>query len=117
MKNERFDCEPARVRGCRLGIMRHDPEGEETAALTELLPNLEELRVLEVGCGDGRLTRRYAERTGSVLAIDPEASAIATFRDTIPPALRARVQIRTGTIVTLGEPSPTFDRVVFAWSL
>ncbi len=97
--------------------MRHDPEGRETAALIELLPGLEQLRVLEVGCGDGRLTRRYAERAGSVLAIDPDPSAVATFRDTIPSALHERVQIRTGTIVTLGEPSPTFDRVVFAWSL
>ena len=74
-------------------------------------------RVLEVGCGDGRLTRRYADRAGSVLAIDPDPAAIATFDDEIPSALRRHVDMRTGTIMTLGEPDASFDVVLFAWSL
>jgi len=52
--------------------MRLDPEGHETAALDQLLPDLRGRRVLEVGCGEGRLTCRYADRAGSVLAIDPD---------------------------------------------
>jgi 2-polyprenyl-3-methyl-5-hydroxy-6-metoxy-1,4-benzoquinol methylase len=97
--------------------MRLDPEGYETAALNHLLPDLQGRRVLEVGCGDGRLTLRYAERAGSVLAIDPDPTAIATFSDEIPFALRRHVDMRAGTIVTLGEPDRSFDVVLFAWSL
>jgi len=97
--------------------MRLDPEGYETAALHQLLPDLRARRVLEVGCGDGRLTRRYAGRAGSVLAIDPDPTAIATFSDRIPSALRRHVNMRAGTIVTLGEPDRSFDVVLFAWSL
>jgi magnesium-protoporphyrin O-methyltransferase len=97
--------------------MRLDPEGHETAALHQLLPDLRGCRVLEVGCGDGRLTRRYAKRAGSVLAIDPDPTAIATFSDEIPAAFRGHVDLRTGTIVTLGEPDGSFDVVLFAWSL
>lgn len=97
--------------------MRLDPEGHETAALHQLLPDVGGRRVLEVGCGDGRLTCRYAERAGAVLAIDPDPAAIATFSDEIPPALRRHVEMRTGTIVTIGEPDGSFDVVLFAWSL
>ena len=97
--------------------MRLDPEGHETAALHQLLPDLRGRRVLEVGCGDGRLTRRYADRAGSVLAIDPDPAAIAAFSDEIPSTLRRHVELRTGTIVTLGEPDGSFDVVLFAWSL
>ena len=97
--------------------MRLDPEGHETAALHQLLPDLRGRRVLEVGCGEGRLTCRYAERAGAVLAIDPDPAAIARFDDEIPPPLRRHVDMRVGTIVTLGEPDGSFDVVLFAWSL
>ena len=97
--------------------MQLDPEGNETAALDQLLPDIRGLHVLEIGCGDGRLTRRYAARAGPVLAIDPDPAAIATFRDTIPSTLRRHVDMRTGTIATLGPPRRAFDVVLFAWSL
>jgi ubiquinone/menaquinone biosynthesis C-methylase UbiE len=94
-----------------------DPEGNETAALAQILPNIEGRRVLEIGCGDGRLTCRYAERAGSVLAIDPDAAAIATFRDSIPSSVRARVEMRVGTLLTLERTERGFDVALLSWSL
>jgi predicted RNA methylase len=41
-------------------------------------PTLHGARVLEVGCGDGRLTRRYADRASRVLAIDSDPEHVAT---------------------------------------
>ena len=38
--------------------MQLDPEGHEVAALAEAAPDLAGARILEVGCGAGRLTRR-----------------------------------------------------------
>jgi len=40
--------------------VRTDPEGNETLALFDLV-QLDGREVLEIGCGDGRLTRRYAD--------------------------------------------------------
>lgn len=94
--------------------MRLDPEGNETAALTRILPDLEGRRVLEVGCGDGRLTRRYAERAGSIVAIDPDAAAIGAI---IPSSLRSKVEMRVGTLMTLTEAERSFDVVLLSWSL
>lgn len=97
--------------------MQLDPEGYETAALGQAAPDLSGCRVLEVGCGNGRLTRRYAARTGSVLAIDPDEPSIAALGRDLPAALRSRVAARTGTLATLGDPNGSFDTVLLAWSL
>jgi magnesium-protoporphyrin O-methyltransferase len=97
--------------------MRLDPEGNETAALGAMLPDLDGCRVLEVGCGDGRLTCRYAERAGSVVAIDPDAAAIGAFQQLMPPRVRARVEARVGTLLTLEEADRSFDVVLMSWSL
>src|SRR5258705_13372939 len=97
--------------------MQLDPEGHETAALDRVLPTLEARRVLEVGCGDGRVTRRYAARAGDVLAIDPDADAVAAFGRAVPPEWRGRVQVCAGTLETLGHPLPHFDVVLLSWSL
>lgn len=94
-----------------------DADGLETAALAELVPSFANLRVLEIGCGNGRLTRRYAEETASVLAIDPDESALARFRDTMPSALRGRVELRAAPLENLDLPAASFDLVLFAWSL
>jgi 2-polyprenyl-3-methyl-5-hydroxy-6-metoxy-1,4-benzoquinol methylase len=59
--------------------IRTDPEGDETHALFGLV-ELEGREVLEIGCGDGRLTWRYAERAAHVTAIDPFQDAIERAR-------------------------------------
>lgn len=56
--------------------VRIDPEGNETDALFDLV-RLDGREVLEIGCGDGRLTWRYADRPVRVTAIDPFGDAIA----------------------------------------
>src|SRR5215470_5938927 len=51
----------------------HDPEHAETRVIHDLL-DFTGTDVLEVGCGNGRLTWRYADRTRSVLALDPDTA-------------------------------------------
>ena len=94
--------------------IRLDPEGNEIAALTALVPSLTGCRVLEVGCGDGRLTRRYAERTASVLAIDPDESAIVALRSDLP---RGPVDVRAIGFEDLVIPDQSLDVVLLSWSL
>ena len=91
-----------------------DPEGSEIAALTALVPSFVGFRVLEVGCGDGRLTRRYAESAASVLAIDPDEPAIAAFRRDLPPG---PLEIRAIAFEHLVVPDQSFDVILLSWSL
>jgi hypothetical protein len=49
-----------------------DPEGNEAAALASSGVSFMSRRVLEIGCGDGRLTKYFARVAASVLAIDPD---------------------------------------------
>ena len=55
-----------------------DPEGSETTVIHELV-DFSGADVLEVGCGDGRLTWRYAEEAATVLAMDMNAEKIASY--------------------------------------
>jgi 2-polyprenyl-3-methyl-5-hydroxy-6-metoxy-1,4-benzoquinol methylase len=100
--------------------LRLDPEGHEIAALTAFLPRPSGLRVLEIGCGDGRLTRRYAHMAARVLAVDSSALELAEFSATMPNGLAGRIELRECAIETL-EMRPgdaaDFDVVLMSWSL
>ncbi len=91
-----------------------DPEGCEIAALEEMVPTLDGAHVIEIGCGDGRLTRRYAARAASVLAIDPDEAAVAAFRANPPVGV---IEIRAQPIDRLEVPDRTADIVLLSWSL
>ena len=72
--------------------------------------------VLEVGCGDGRLTRLYAARAANVLGIDPEEESIATARAESPPDLAERVRFEVGKAEDLSETA-AFEVAFLSWSL
>jgi 2-polyprenyl-3-methyl-5-hydroxy-6-metoxy-1,4-benzoquinol methylase len=89
-----------------------DPEAHEVAALARLVPSFAGLRVLEIGCGDGRLTRRYAPQAASVIAIDPSAGSVAALR-----AEQPAVDARAVGIEDLELPPGSIDVAIFSWSL
>jgi ubiquinone/menaquinone biosynthesis C-methylase UbiE len=93
-----------------------DPEGAHAAAV-EALADLRGLRVLEIGCGEGRLTFRLAGQSRAWLATDPSSELIAAARAKTPPALGDRVvfAVAGGDDVDAGEAE--FDLVFFSWSL
>lgn len=93
-----------------------DPEGRELEALAEVV-DFSGLRVLDVGCGDGRLVWRIASQAESVLGIDVDADLIETARRETPPELRSKVELRETSVVELNEPPARFDLVFFTWSL
>ncbi len=89
-----------------------DPEGHEPEALRQTLPSFAGLQVLEIGCGDGRLTRHYEAAAAAIIAIDPDHEAIADLRIALP-----RVDARAIGIEDLVLPDQSVDVVLFAWSL
>jgi len=93
-----------------------DPEGVEIAALRQLAP-MDGLRVLELGCGDGRLTFRYAHEALSVLAVDPDEEQIGKANAARPPDLAESVTFLACGAAEVGVPRRRFDLALFSWSL
>ena len=91
--------------------IEEDPESHEIAALDQLV-SFASCRVVEIGCGDGRLTRRYARSAASVIAIDPDADAVAELAREWP-----TVDARAIGVEELVLPPQSVDVVLFAWSL
>jgi len=89
-----------------------DPEGHEILALDAMVPSFASCRVVEIGCGDGRLTERYAHAAASVVAIDPDADAVAELTAAFP-----HVDARAIGVEALVVPAQSVDIVLFAWSL
>jgi ubiquinone/menaquinone biosynthesis C-methylase UbiE len=96
--------------------LRVDPDRNEVRALKEAL-NWRGRDVLEIGCGDGRLTRRLAALGARVRAIDPDAALVRAARCATTAKDRPRVRFRVGRAGRLEYPAATFDAVVLSWSL
>lgn len=93
-----------------------DPERREIRALRRAV-DFRGKRVLEIGCGDGRLTRRYARTTSSVYAVDVDRDDIRTARRALPPSLRGKVEFHCTDAEQLRAPRARFDIVLLSWSL
>ncbi len=96
--------------------IRMDPQQNEVRAL-RAAGAWRGQRVLEIGCGDGRLTLRLARLGAVVEAIDPDAESVRLARQQLPPRLARAVRYHLGEAENLKYPDESFDRVVFAWSL
>ncbi len=74
-------------------------------------------KVLEIGCGDGELTRQYAQRACRVIGIDPESAEVKVAAS----KGRAGKLRKTVFLVGKGEQLPfeagTFDITLFGLSL
>jgi 16S rRNA A1518/A1519 N6-dimethyltransferase RsmA/KsgA/DIM1 with predicted DNA glycosylase/AP lyase activity len=89
-----------------------DSEGHELAAFASADVVLAGRRVLEIGCGEGRLTRRVLRDAASIIAIDPDAAAIARLAAEWP-----GIDARAVPVDRLQLAPHTVDAVLFSWSL
>lgn len=97
-----------------------DPTENEIQALINLAGSFTGQSVLEVGCGDGRLTWRYANQAGQVIGIDPKEERIFQAQADTPAELKDRVAfLATGLedYFNRNNQAQTFDRLLFSWSL
>lgn len=77
-----------------------------------MVPSFGGRRVLEIGCGDGRVTRLYARQAASVVAIDPKTESIDALRAEMPD-----VDARPIGVFDLDLPRRSVDIAIFSWSL
>ena len=97
-------------------MRRLDPDGAEARAITDLV-RLAGKRVVEVGCGSGRLTRMAAEQAASVYAFDPKEDFVKQARESLPAGLRGRVSFRVHGVEQLDVARRRFDIALCGWSL
>ncbi len=93
-----------------------DPDGAEISAIHELV-DFRGVRVLEVGCGDGRVTWRYAETAVSVLALDVNEQKIFQAVEQTPEGLRSKVTFIVADVNHVDIPQDFFDVAVLSHSL
>jgi len=93
-----------------------DRERNEINALRQITKWLGK-KVLEIGCGSGRLTRRIAKLGANIEAIDPNPDLIDVARQTLPRSFASRVRFNVGKSSRLEYAPRTFDFVLFSWSL
>ena len=95
-----------------------DPENNEPRSLFDMA-DFSCQRVLEIGCGDGRLTWQYADRAAQVTAIDPFEESIVRAKENTPDDIKSRVEFRCIAFedFVAASESSTFDIVILSWSL
>ena len=99
-------------------MIRIDPENNEFRVLFALA-DFTDRRVLEIGCGDGRLTWRYAHKAAHVIAIDPFEGSIRRAKENTPDDLKSRVEFRHIGFedFAAASASSAFDIAILSWSL
>jgi len=93
-----------------------DPENFERKTLQKFV-DVANARVLEIGCGEGRLTWKYAGASHLTLGLDPDHDALRVARADCPADLRGHVHFTEASAYHLPLPKETFDIAVLAWSL
>jgi ubiquinone/menaquinone biosynthesis C-methylase UbiE len=97
-------------------ISAYPPDGMEIR-LIERFTMLKGRRILEVGCGDGRLTFQYARTAAQVLAFDPDRASLEDALDQQASLNVRNVAFRLGSIEHLPARGAPFDVALFSWSL
>ncbi len=97
-------------------MQRRDDDGVEAAAIAAVVA-LEGMRVLEVGCGKGRLTALAANSASSVYSFDPGAENVAAARTALTSEQRRRVRFAVHDAEALDLARERFDIALCGWSL
>lgn len=93
-----------------------DPENFERKKLLDFA-DFNGSRVLEIGCGEGRLTWKYAAASRVTFGLDPDFNALRVAQVDCPTDLHGRVHLARASAYHLPFPKETFDIAVLAWSL
>ncbi len=93
-----------------------DPEGNEKKHLHRAV-DFNSKRVLEIGCGEGRLTWQYASASSLTIGLDADKNAVRVASIDRPTKLNNKVYFSAAQAEYLPFRKETFDIAILAWSL
>ena len=96
--------------------LQKDPENIERKTLQRLV-DFSNARVLEVGCGEGRLTFQYARSAKQVVAFDPDHDALRVAKADARLKGISTIQFTEASASHIPFSKETFDIAILAWSL
>jgi ubiquinone/menaquinone biosynthesis C-methylase UbiE len=96
--------------------LQKDPEGFEKRILHKFA-DFSNKRILEVGCGEGRLTWKYSATSGFTIGFDPDHDALRIAQADSPSDLRGHVHFAQASASHIPFSKETFDIAILAWSL
>lgn len=85
--------------------------------LVERYASLRGCRILEIGCGDGRLTRELARLASSVVAVEPDSETVVGARRAFAAEGIDNVSFRVGSAGSIRAGARAYDVALFSWSL
>lgn len=93
-----------------------DPEQNERKYLHESA-DFRDKRVLEIGCGEGRLTWQYASVSSSTIGLDLDKDSLRVAAIDRPSDLKNKIHFTNAQSEQLPFRKETFDIALLAWSL
>lgn len=96
--------------------LERDADRNEIKSLRKFV-DLKDKRVMEIGCGEGRLTWQYAKEAQSTVALDLDQDALRVGRVDCPSDLENKVLFVCSDSIHLPFAKDKFDIAILAWSL
>ncbi|MEP7136534.1 MAG: class I SAM-dependent methyltransferase [Chloroflexota bacterium] len=96
--------------------LQKDPDRYEMKYLHKFV-DLKDKRVLEIGCGEGRLTWQYAKDAKSVVGVDLEHDSLRVAKVDRPVSVESTVTLACADSEYLPFTKEKFDIAILAWSL
>ena len=96
--------------------LQKDPDHNEIKYLRKFV-DFSDKRVLEIGCGEGRLTWQYARDARSVVAVDLDRDSLRIARVDRPFDLEKQIHFASTNSEYLPFSKEKFDIAILAWSL
>lgn len=104
------------MKGAAAQLSDYPPLGMEVRLIQRFV-SLKGRSILELGCGDGRLTRQFAPFASTVVAVEPDPAKIALARRTATSEGIGNISFRVGSAERLRVGGAHFDIALFSWSL
>ena len=95
---------------------KRDPEMVEIDFLERFAPS-NGMKILDIGCGDGRLTWHYAQRASSVIGTDIELENLRLDHVNNLDGMIKKVSFSVAQAEALPFIGECFDLAIFSWSL